>query len=65
MSAPSDRLLGDDAAQRFELEALALLSAVPLLMPVVERLALAVVALTRDRQARLELATICREEPMC
>lgn len=55
MSAPQDRLLGDEAAERFQLEALAVLSA-PLIYGLAESLAIGVVALTRDRDARIELA---------
>lgn len=54
MSAPEDRLIGDAAAERFELEALAVTSA-PLTFPAMESLAVAVLALVRDRAARIEL----------
>jgi hypothetical protein len=55
MSAPQDRLIGDVAAQRFEIEALAVIEAAPLLAGPAHSLALAVVALARDRQARIEI----------
>lgn len=56
MSSPVDRLVGDDAAERFEIEALAVMEAAPLISGPTHSLALAVVALARDRQARIELA---------
>jgi hypothetical protein len=59
MCAPHDRLIGDTAAERFELDALAVMSA-PLTYPTMEFLAAAVVALVRDRAARIELAALER-----
>jgi hypothetical protein len=56
MSAPADRLCGDPAAERFELEARSILAAVPLLSGQMESLAVAVIVLAEDRQARIELA---------
>jgi hypothetical protein len=56
VSAPMDRLIGDDAAERFEMEALAIMEAAPLISGPTHSLALAVVALARDRQARIEIA---------
>lgn len=55
MSAPQDRLLTDAAAERLELEALSVMGA-PLSFPAMESLAAGVLALVRDRQARVELA---------
>ena len=60
LSATADRLIGDAAAQRFEIEALSVLEAAPLLSGPVHTLALAVVALARDRSARLEIAAVER-----
>lgn len=59
MCAPQDRLIGDPAAERFELNALAVMSA-PLTYPAMETLAAAVIALVRDRAARIELAALER-----
>lgn len=59
MCAPQDRLVGDTAAERFELEALAVMSA-PLTYPAMETLAAGVLALVRDRAARIELAAMNR-----
>ena len=56
MSAPKDRLIGDAAAERFEIEALAVMEAPPLISGAAPSLAIAVVALARDRQARIELS---------
>jgi hypothetical protein len=56
VSAPMDRLIGDAAAERYEIEALAVMEAAPLLSEPVHSLAVSVVALARDRQARIELA---------
>lgn len=61
MSNPQDRLLTDRAAENLQLEALAVLSA-PLISSQSENLAAAVVALARDRQARVELATLGQRE---
>ena len=55
MKAPINRLIGDAAAQRFEIEALAFMQAAPLMSGPAHSLAIAVVALARDRQARIEL----------
>ena len=59
MSAPSDRLIGEDAAERFQAEAAAVLTA-PLISSMTESLAIAVLALTRDRQARIEFEATSR-----
>lgn len=56
MSAPEDRLLSDVAVERFAIEASAVLAG-PSTWPVLEHMATAVIALTRDRSARLELMT--------
>lgn len=56
MSAPETRLLADEAAERFEVEALACLAG-PVIFPTMESLAAAVLMLARDRQARLEMET--------
>ena len=56
MSAPETRLLGDAAAEKFELAALAHLATAPGCYREVEDLSLAVVALCRDRSARIELS---------
>ena len=57
MSSPHDRLLGEAAAERLHLEASAILSG-PTTLPMLESMAAAVVTLSRDRQARIELARI-------
>ena len=57
MSAPESRLIGDVAAEKFELAAAAVLAA-PEVMPCLTSLAAAVVFLVRDRQARQELARV-------
>lgn len=56
VSAPMDRLIGDAAAKRFGIEALAVMHAAPLMSGPAHSLAVAVVALARDRPARLEIA---------
>jgi hypothetical protein len=56
VSAPVDSLIGDVAAERFEIETLAVMEAAPLLSGPAHLLAVSVVALARDRQARIELA---------
>lgn len=60
MSSPHSRLLSDAAAGRFEQEASCLLAAAPLIPSGIETLAAAVVALVRDREARIELAAVER-----
>lgn len=55
MSSPGDRLVGDEAAQRFEIEAFAIM-ACPQVLPQLQDLAAAVILLCRDRQARQELS---------
>ena len=47
-----DRPIGDAAAQRFEIEALAIMEAAPLMSGSAHSLAVAVVALAREWQAR-------------
>ena len=61
MSTPADRLIGDVTAERFEIEALGIIGYAPLLAGSIHSLALSVVALARDRQARIELAAACSE----
>jgi hypothetical protein len=61
VSAPADRLIGDAAAELFETEALSIMEAAPLLSGPIHSLALAIIALARDRQARIELAAGCSE----
>jgi hypothetical protein len=60
MSAPEDRLISDVAAERFQHEAVEILTSNPYADPRVRELAMATLALTRDRNARQELATLCR-----
>jgi len=56
MSAPEDRLISDGAAERFQHEAVAILTGDLDADPKVRELAIATLALTRDRSARQELA---------
>ena len=59
--SPEDRLLSDKSAESLQLEALAVLAA-PLISSQAQDLAAAVVALARDRQARIELRALeCKE----
>ena len=58
MSAPEDRLVTDGAADRFRREAVAVLASHPHVDPLVRELAMATLALDRDRSARQELAVI-------
>ena len=55
LSAPESRLVGDAAAQSFEIDARALLACSPFTTPAVEARAAAVVLLLEDRQARIEM----------
>ncbi len=61
MSSPSDRLIGDMAAARFECEAHSVL-ACPETLPKLQELAAAIVLLCRDRQARQELSAPTHQE---
>jgi hypothetical protein len=56
MSAPLERLVSDLAAEHFECEALAVLASAAFLPSATESLAASVIALARDRQARIEIA---------
>jgi hypothetical protein len=58
MSAPADRLIGDVAAEGIERDAAAVLGQHLNFDPVTQQLALATMALIRDRSARQELAVI-------
>jgi hypothetical protein len=60
MSAPMDRLIGDGLVARFEHDALAVLSE-QVHYPLTQQLALATLALIRDRSARQELSVIERQ----
>ena len=55
MSAPQDRLIGDAAAERFQMLAAEVFSCSQQPAPILEELAGAVIALCRDRAARAEL----------
>lgn len=54
MSAPVDRLVGDQAAERFAIQAAAVLAG-PETAPLLVEMAAAITLLVRDRQARCEL----------
>ena len=62
MSAPVDRLIGDGMVERFEREALEVLSHKVHSDPVAQEMAFATLALIRDRSARQELSIIERQE---
>lgn len=62
MSAPEARLLGDAAAERFRVNALAVLSSAFSVAPALENLAVAVLTLSEDRHARIELAAAARSQ---
>lgn len=61
MSAPEDRLIGEQAARQWEEDATAVLACSPFLTPAMETLAVACLALLEDRRARLELDYIRRK----
>ena len=60
MSAPEDRLLGDAAAERFQMLAAEVFSCSQQPAPVLEELSAAVIALCQDRAARMELDVMRR-----
>jgi hypothetical protein len=62
MSAPADRLIGDVAAESIERDAATVLAQPLNFDPVTQQLALATMALIRDRSARQELSVIDRQE---
>ncbi len=62
MSAPEDRLVGECEAEQLQRDAVAILSVHPHLNPAAHRLSLAVLALIRDRSARLELSAALRSQ---
>jgi hypothetical protein len=62
MSTPGDRLIADVAAESFGPDAAAVLAQHLNFDPVTQQLALATMALIRDRNARQELSVIDRHE---
>lgn len=60
MSAPEERLLGDAAADRFQLLATAVFSCGQEPAPILEELSAAVIALCLDRAARMEMDVVRR-----
>lgn len=58
MSTPESLLIGDEVAAKFEVDATAVLACSPLLIPALETLAVATLALLEDRRARIQMEAL-------